>query len=201
MNGQHPLAEARAEQEASELKSRLSALIYQGIIDRLSDSEGKRCHADDLEPLFPPEHRDLCRRLTGAQFGSLASRHYIIERERRKSAVPSRRGAKSGVFEFTLTGREELVGVNAGGTAPRQDASLSRGGSHPVASIDPGETTAHREGTPHSQEPARSPVPVPSAFSPSGGSGVVEETAPESARLFELAPERPLSAWTSAEAA
>jgi hypothetical protein len=111
----HPLAEARAQQERSDLKSKLSQIIYQGIVDRLKYGP---VHADDLEGLFPEERRTMCRRLVGAQFGSLASRGYIVERERRKSNVKSRKGAKSGVYEFTKKGRALLVRPTESREAP-----------------------------------------------------------------------------------
>jgi len=116
----HPLAEARAEQEATDLKSKLSQIIYEGIIDRLKRGP---VHADDLEPLFADEVRDVCRRLVGAQFGSLASRGYIKEVERRKSKVPTRKSAKSGVYVFTAKGRAKLVGIDA---VPSSGDGLSR---------------------------------------------------------------------------
>lgn len=105
---EHPLVEAREAQEATKLKDHYSQVIYQGIVERL---ERGPVHADDLEDLFPDSDRTICRKLVGAQFGSLASRHYIHEVERRKSSVPSRKGAKSGVFEFTRLGREKLAGT------------------------------------------------------------------------------------------
>lgn len=135
---EHPLADARAAQEATELKSHWSQVIHQGIIERLKAGP---VHADDLEPLFPAneEERVMCRKLVGAQFGSLASRHYIFEKERRKSSVPSRKGAKSGVFEFTQKGRERLAGVGADG-----EKRLSTRGvrNQPAVSADSGETPA-----------------------------------------------------------
>lgn len=141
-NKGHPLAEVRAEQEASDLKSKLSQIIYQGIVDRLKHGP---IHADDLEPLFADEVRDICRRLVPAQLGSLRSRNYIHEIDRRKSTVRSRKCAKSGVYEFTRLGREKLVGVSAGERAPRQGESLSRGRKKPVASADPGEQSAPKD--------------------------------------------------------
>lgn len=137
----HALADARAAQEATKLKDHYSQVIYQGIIERL---ERGPVHADDLEDLFPESDRTMCRKLVGAQFGSLASRHYIREKERRKSSVPSRKGAKSGVFEFTQKGRERLAGVGAG----RRTQSLS--GAHS------GESPARIDaGPPDEQSPAR----------------------------------------------
>ena len=153
---EHPLAEARADQEASDLKSKLSQIIYQGIVDRLRFGP---VHADDLEPLFPPEVRDVCRRLVGAQFGSLASRHYIVERERRKSSVPSRKGAKSGVFEFTQTGREKLVGHRAGGRGEPQvpSGAFAGGAVHATPSSVSGEQSAHT-GDPSSTDRDTNPI-------------------------------------------
>ncbi len=139
--GKHPLADARALQETSELKSHWSQVIYQGIVSRL---EHGPVHADDLEPLFPAndEERSMCRKLVGAQFGSLASRRYIHEVDRRKSSAPSRKGAKSGVFEFTRKGREKLAGVGGGFAASSPSATATGHSPHS------GETApASREGT------------------------------------------------------
>ncbi|HEX5591980.1 MAG TPA: hypothetical protein VFX35_01385 [Solirubrobacterales bacterium] len=151
----HPLAEARAQQEQADLKSKLSQIIYQGIVDRLKFGT---VHADDLEPLFPDELRTTCRRLVGAQFGSLASRGYIVERERRKSKVPSRKGAKSGVFECTKKGRETLVGNSAG------EIVSSPGGTCAVSG----------ESIPGGRDQARNPM-----------GGPVDAASGEPARLFD----------------
>lgn len=178
---EHPLAEARAEQEATDLKSKLSAIIYEGIVDRLKLGP---VHADDLEPLFPPERRDVCRRLVGAQFGSLASRGYIRETERRKSRVATRKGAKSGVYIFTQKGRAKLAaGMDAGNHGGDPDPS-GDGEWHP-ASVHPGGTPTPPE---QRQEPPESAAHAPPR---SGGS----------LALFEDAPPRPLSPVRDAEAA
>lgn len=132
---EHPLREAREEQEATDLKSKLSQIIYEGIVDRLKYGP---VHADDLEPLFAPEVRDICRRLVGAQFGSLAARGYIVEKERRKSSVPTRKGAKSGVFVFTRKGREKLAG--AGVETPVLNAGSGQKPNH--GTINPEGTAA-----------------------------------------------------------
>lgn len=220
----HPLAEARAAQESSKLKSDLSELVYQGIISRL---ERGPVHADDLEPIFPPEHRGLCRRLTGAQFGSLASRHYIVERERRKSAVPSRKGAKSGVFEFTRLGREKLAGVGGnnreGTTSVAADAldrpagclSFPAHGARLSITADPGEVVSGdspcvpgapvpmQRGRDRQVRAAGSSTENPTGSSPrnraSGTSGAAADAQP--GRLFELSAPRPLNPLTDAEAA
>jgi hypothetical protein len=181
----HPLVEARADQEATDLKSKLSQIIYQGIVDRLKYG---LVHADDLESLFPPEVRDVCRRLVGAQFGSLASRRYIVERERRKSSVPSRKGAKSGVFEFTKLGREKLTaGVSAGASTNRVSPASGDAGEVSTASADPGGQSAHT-GDPSSTDRATNPS-VPSASVQTDGGSGVDYRAPEpAARLFDDSP-------------
>ncbi len=159
----HPLANARAAQEASELKSHWSQVIYQGIIDRLQRGA---VHADDLEPLFPANEteRAICRKLVGAQFGSLASRHYIHEVERRKSSVPSRKGAKSGVFEFTRLGREKLAGVSAGVPNPQgPGGAVSCSPVPSCASTDPGDSSRSPVGseeTPTGELPGLGAMPL-----------------------------------------
>lgn len=192
---QHPLRDARAAQEATDLKSKLSELIYQAIISKL---EKGPVHADDLEDLFPEEHRGLCRRLTGAQFGSLASRHYIFEKERRKSSVPSRKGAKSGVFEFTRKGREKLTGVDSdhreGSDAGAKQQSLDRPGGFSLAL--PAPNGARDESAVHSGEASRSPAGSTHGASsaPAGEPRPTSEAVP----LFEEE-QRPKSAVTDPE--
>jgi hypothetical protein len=176
----HPLREAREEQEATDLKSKLSQIIYQGIVDRLKQGP---VHADDLEPLFAEEVRDVCRRLVGAQFGSLASRGYIVEHERRKSKVPTRKGAKSGVFIFTAKGRAKLVGRSAGevrnsSPAPGENVGLDAGEGErllrkeglletPVveASVESGDSAASEAPSPAASDA----LPVPEPLSLFGG--------------------------------
>lgn len=134
--GEHPLAEARAEQEATAVNRRYGLLIRQAIIDRLKTTG--TCHADDLEPLYPADElaRKRCRKLAGAQFGSLASPRgnkepLIREKERRKSSIPERKCAKSGVFEFTKAGwdRYGSAGVGGGNESGRPSRSESSGHS------------------------------------------------------------------------
>jgi hypothetical protein len=166
---EHPLGEARAAQEASELKDHYSQVIYQGIIDRL---ERGSVHADDLEDLFPECDRTICRKLVGAQFGSLASRRYIREKERRKSSIASRKGAKSSVWEFTRLGRERLAGVRTGVLTPQGPGGM-KSGIPCSASADPGEdSSAALTGAAGEDCPASEPVPLfeepapPSAYDP-----------------------------------
>jgi hypothetical protein len=165
---EHPLAEIRANQEASKLKSDLSTLIYQGIIDRLKVAP---VHADELEPLYPIEHRQLCRELAPAQIGNLASRRYIQKIGERKSRFRSRNAAKSGIYELTRLGRERLT---AGASADGQSRVSGGGGAplrpSPALSADSG------------GQPTRT------GASPDG-SGASEKEAPESDRLFEPEPE------------
>jgi len=134
----HPLVEAREAQEATKLKDHYSQVIYQGIIERL---ERGPVHADDLEDLFPESDRTMCRKLVGAQFGSLASRHYIREKERRKSSIASRKGAKSSVWEFTKKGRDRLVGVG-GGVVDQRRSSGASPHSDETSSTNTGKGTA-----------------------------------------------------------
>jgi hypothetical protein len=144
----HPLVEAREAQEATKLKDHYSQVIYQGIIERL---ERGPVHADDLEDLFPDSDRTMCRKLVGAQFGSLASRHYIREKERRKSLIASRKGAKSSVWEFTKKGRERLAGVGAGSRGDGQGLVAEHVGEGVVyspapASVDSSEASTTTTG-------------------------------------------------------
>jgi len=184
---EHPLREVREEQEATDLKSKLSQIIYQGIVDRLKYGS---VHADDLEPLFPNEVRDICRKLVGAQFGSLASRGYIVESERRKSKVRSRKGAKSGVFIFTTKGREKLA----------QSPATNREGSAAeiAGTLDRPEADSLRRST---SSGARQECVAGSEEASEAGRGHSASASDASSELLELPiePERPRSAWTDPE--
>lgn len=187
----HALADARAAQEATKLKSHWSQVIYQGIVERLKQGT---VHADDLEALLPAneEERTMCRKLVGAQFGSLASRHYIFEKERRKSSVPTRKGAKSGVFEFTRKGRDRLVGNRTGASGGTTGASAVSGENPAGASSDTGQGS--------SSPSARASVAAHSGGTPQGDPGAltggVGEPRP-SCEQIGLLPEPSEEAWAA----
>ncbi len=146
---EHPLAEARAQQEASKLNDHLAQIVYNAIIDRLKVAGD--CHADDLEDYFPDEHRDRCRKLVPGQLGSLRGRKFIQPTsEYRKSKVPARKCAKSWVYIFTEKGRATLVGVDAGGSKPEEKVGTRTTGEVPTPSVDSGENGA---GVPESVRP------------------------------------------------
>ena len=165
----HPLKEARAEQEASDLNSRLGQIVYNAIIDRLKVPGS--FHSDDLESYFPSEHRKRCRLLIGGQVGSLArpragKEPFIRERpdSRRKSSVPERKGAKSGVWEFTKHGRDMLVGVRAGSHLGMSGGSHQGGGAVTPAGADPGEkltSVVHQQANGSGAASLRAPDPSP----------------------------------------
>jgi hypothetical protein len=170
----HPLVDARAEQEASDLNSKLGQLVYQAIIDHLA--KHGEVHADDLEGYYPPEHRDRCRKLAPGQLGSLRGRKYIQPtKEYRKSKVKARKGAKSWVYIFTLKGRG-LVGVGGGFAAA---VSLS-GGAATGHSPHSGESPARVTTGVASSKGARvgsSPSPTGASSDP-GGQGPPASSAP-----------------------
>lgn len=123
--GSHPLQAVREERAAQKHNRDLGGLIRQAIVDRLKTIG--ECSPEDLIPLYPQGEIDLCRRLATAQFGSLASSRdgkepLIREKERRKSTIPARKGAKVTVWEFTVAGRRHygmgIAGVGAGSDGP-----------------------------------------------------------------------------------
>jgi len=147
----HPLQTVRDQQATKKHNRDLSGLIRQAIIDRIKTTG--ECFADDLIDLYPEGEVKECRRLATAQFGSLAGSGLIEEKERRKSTIAARKGAKSGVYIFTRKGQERfgartdyesvgeiqtLVGNGAG----------PEGASSGVASIVSGEGTAEGRGQP-----------------------------------------------------
>lgn len=187
----HPLAEARADQEASKLKSDLSALIYQGIVERLTVAP---LHADELEPLYPAEHRNLCRKLAPAQFGSLASRRYIRKIGERKSKFRSRNAAKSGIYEFTRLGRERLVGVDVEREGLDDDPLGVDPGDRDRPQVDA--VVPPKEG--FWPDPVRDSVDSSGEGSPAADRSALVAAGEPRPTLFDVE-ERPRSAWTDPE--
>jgi hypothetical protein len=206
---EHPLAEVRAEQEQIAAKARWTLIVREHIARTLLETGF--VHSDDLDSLgIPDEHRNIA----GSQMGGFVQRGLMVEVGRRASIKPSRKKAKSAIYRITDKGRRELTigvstedsqectnGSTSGGTKGKgvaahvspspvlsahsggQTAGLGTDTPQPVR-VESGEQTAHREGTPHSQEPARHPMPVPSASSQSGGSGATSQ-ASEPARELQ----------------
>lgn len=185
------VAEARAIQE--DAKGHWSAIVREGIIEVLTKTGGY--HADDLDHLgIPDEHRNII----GSQTAKLVNQKWMVEAGRRKSILPSRNGAKSGIYRLTNLGREKLVGVGAdcpkgAGKActPCLPVSADPGesGSEPSASPDQapragaeeeqqGEGTAGR-GVTACAGPAPSTGPLkPPAAPTSSGAGSAGEVLP-----------------------
>lgn len=160
----HPLQAVRDEQAERKHNRDFGGLIRQAIVDRIKTAG--TCHADDLEDLYPAEQSEhaRCRKLAGAQFGSLASPSgggpLIREKERRKSTVPERKGAKSTVWEFTKAGwdRYATVGLGGGNAAGLLSSGSAASGNSP----QPGKSQPGGDAT-------TSPAPPPGATPDVGG--------------------------------
>jgi hypothetical protein len=182
------VADARAEQEASE--AHWSMTVRECIIDVLKGTGFY--HADDIVEQIPDEYR----RLIGTQTAKLVNQKWMEEVGRRKSILPSRNGAKSGIYKLTDLGHQKLAGVDSGngeGTASTT-ASLApsterrESAAAPSASgVDPGETGAG--------------VPTPQGLEGSANAPFGASTGSPEHSLFEVPPPRPLSAFTDSEAA
>jgi hypothetical protein len=122
----HPLQTVREDQATKKHNRDLGGLIRQAIIDQIKTTG--ECFADDLVGLYPEGEVGNCRRLATAQFGSMVATGLIREKERRRSRVAARKGAKSGVYIFTQKGRETLVGVGG-------DATSGSSNPHEVAPV------------------------------------------------------------------
>ncbi len=116
-------AEARALQE--DAKPHWSMIIREGICEVLLKTGGY--HADDLDHLGVP---DEYRNLIGSQTAKLVNQMWMEEVGRRKSILPSRNGAKSGIYRLTKLGREKLAGVGAVGTVGADSGESGAGGQH-----------------------------------------------------------------------
>jgi hypothetical protein len=156
-----PLQLVREDQAQKKHNRDLGGLIRQAIIDRIKTTG--ECFADDLVDLYPEGEVKECRRLATAQFGSLVASGLIRENGRRKSTIPARKGAKSGVYILTEKGRATLVGMG--------------GGSESAVTASPASSAGHSS---HSGEN-------------SGGAASASSSPSEPARLFEDAPLNPLA--------
>lgn len=132
----------------------------------------------------PTTLRTTSRRI-GGQFGSLAGRRYIAEVERRKSSVPTRKGAKSGVYVFTTKGRAQLVGHR----------TVDGGNGGPVS----GEPAQSNAGVPEPRGPGGMNVPSCTGTEQSeSASGVSSPQAPDaSPEPIELLPAPDPKAWAA----
>lgn len=102
--------EARQAQEKG--KPHWSAIVHEGICDVLRSTGGY--HADDLQHLgIPAQHRNII----GSQTRVLLEKGWMVEAGRRRSEIPSRHGAKSGMYRITKLGVAKLVGVGGGNAA------------------------------------------------------------------------------------
>lgn len=123
-----PIQAIREEQEAA--KAHWSMIVREGIIEVLKATGAY--HADDLDHLgIPDEHRNII----GSQTAKLVNQKWIEEAGRRKSILPSRNGAKSGIYKLTEFGKKKLVGEGGGSAA----------GSSGVVSVAPGHSSLSGE--------------------------------------------------------
>lgn len=115
----HPLQAIREGQEVS--KDRWSCIVREGIIEVLKATGAY--HADDLDHLgIPDEHRNII----GSQTAKLVNQKWTEEAGRRKSILPSRNGAKSGIYKLTALGKNKIVGVGGEGSGSERPDIRSR---------------------------------------------------------------------------
>ncbi len=156
-----PIQAIRMEQEAA--KAHWSMIVREGIIEVLKATGAY--HADDLDHLgIPDEHRNII----GSQTAKLVNQKWIEEAGRRKSILPSRNGAKSGIYKLTDLGKKKLAGNGVGDDC--EDANSVSG-----------EKSA--TGVPTSQEPGGSCLSLPAPGADGSRAGT-----PEPAQLFEDSP-------------
>lgn len=106
-----PIQAIREDQEAA--KAHWSMIAREGIIEVLKATGAY--HADDLDHLdIPDEHRNII----GSQTAKLVNQKWIEEVGRRKSILPSRNGAKSGIYRLTALGKNKIAGVGDGEVRP-----------------------------------------------------------------------------------
>jgi hypothetical protein len=112
----HPLQLVREEQERDKEKARWTLLAREHLSRTLLVTGF--AHADDFDSL---SIRDDHRNVIGSQMGSFVQRGLMVEIGRRASSNPSRKSAKSAIYEVTRKGRDTLtlagLSGGSGGTA------------------------------------------------------------------------------------
>jgi hypothetical protein len=166
------IAEVRAEQEAA--KTHWSMIVREGIIEVLKATGAY--HADDLDHLgVPDKHRNII----GSQTAKLVNQKWMIEAGRRKSVIPSRNGAKSGIYQLTALGKQKLVGVSAGVPSPQG----TEGASCPVsAGVDSGEKPTGSDNPEGIAGCESGPLDRPGGFNPTAPNGAGSSLAADSGK-------------------
>jgi hypothetical protein len=172
----HPLVEVRVNQATKKHNRDLGGLIRQAIVDQIK-TKGE-CFADDLVDLYPEGEVKECRRLATAQFGSLTGSGLIREKERRKSTIPARKGAKSGVYIFTQKGRETLVGNAAGGGLSFHEGASGVSGESTGTDVPGRQSEGDQGGVASSSSPASVAEDVEAVTSTSAPARLFEDQAP-----------------------
>jgi hypothetical protein len=148
------VADARALHD--DAKAHWSMVVDEAIVRHFKADPSGKFHADDLEALgIPDEHRNVI----GSQIAKWVNRNRMVECGRRKSAVPSRNGAKSNEYRLTERGARLVAGLdpeNREGIADRIAPSTDRGrvpdgdshGARSSLRVEPGEGPVPPETSP-----------------------------------------------------
>lgn len=117
-----PIQAVREEQEAE--TERWATVVDEAIRLYFREHPGQPFHADDLEHLGVPDH--YRKSVVGSQIAKWVNRRWMTECGRRKSAIPSRNGAKSNEYRLTEKGQKEVARNGADGYGDaREDGGLS----------------------------------------------------------------------------
>lgn len=92
----------------------------EAILDHFRNPEHEPFHPDFLEHIILDEHRGVIGRAVMA----LVNKRLIVKCGRRKSTIPSRKGAEANEYRLTELGRDRIAGVGGGFAAA---VSLSGG--------------------------------------------------------------------------
>jgi len=154
--------------------NRYQAIAEEAILDYFRTHEDP-FHSDDLWHTIPLEHRGVISLAVMA----LVNKREIVKCGRRKSAIPSRKGAESNEYRLTELGRNKLVGVGGGGAM----SGLSPATPHSGENAGVGAGDSVRVGGSESHPSAR-PSTDPGEGSSAAGT-LPADAAEEPARLFE----------------
>ena len=178
-----PIQVIREGQEAE--TERWATVVDEAIRQYFRDNPGEIFHADDIEHLgVPDEYR---KSVVGSQVAKWVNRKWMVGVGYRRSAIPSRNGAKSQEYRLTDAGRKVIAGDGAdSATRPSREA---RGvGVNPDISVVSGDSRPHQPvsgaGVPSPQGSGGALLSVPCCASTAPPDSVAEELEEAEGALF-----------------
>jgi len=182
-----PIQVIREGQEAE--TERWATVVDEAIRQYFRDNPGEVFHADDIEHLgVPDQYR---KSVVGSQIAKWVNRKWMVGVGYRRSAIPSRNGAKSQEYRLTDVGRKVIAGDGVG-NGMRGSREVSRVRDNPVASAVSGDSRPHQPvsgaGVPSPQGSGGALLVVPCCASTAPPDSVAEELKEAEGKLFDSVP-------------